>query len=154
MTAASADRAQRPDDHAGSVIRLHDDGRVPKDIPSPARRIGKRKSTRLGNRNCRRCAASQTGLLWTHEHGPQGGDEINVIGQGQIMAGRSSLMAWKYGIGTKIGEGTHKAGMTQPLHFWVPSIAPSGMAFHTGDKFPRCAATSSSGPCATRYWYG
>ena len=77
-----------------------------------------------------------TGELWTHEHGPQGGDEVNVIrasvnyGWPVITYGRN------YGTGTRIGEGTRKAGMAQPLHQWTPSIAPSGMAFYDGDRFP------------------
>ena len=76
-----------------------------------------------------------TGELWTHEHGPQGGDEVNVIrasvnyGWPVITYGRN------YGTGTRIGEGTHKQGITQPLHQWTPSIAPSGMAFYDGDRF-------------------
>jgi glucose/arabinose dehydrogenase len=75
-------------------------------------------------------------LLWTHEHGPQGGDEVNVIRPGRNYGWPVITYGVNYGIGTKIGEGTHKAGMEQPLHKWVPSIAPSGMAFYTGDRFP------------------
>jgi aldose sugar dehydrogenase len=75
-----------------------------------------------------------TGKLWEHEHGPRGGDEVNIIEKGKNYG-------WPvigYGIdysGAKIHESTHKAGMEQPLKYWVPSIAPSGMTFYSGDLF-------------------
>ncbi len=78
-----------------------------------------------------------TGELWAHEHGPQGGDEVNVIRSGRNYGWPVITYGVEYVIGTKIGEGTHKPGMEQPLHKWVPSIAPSGMAFYQGDRFPR-----------------
>ena len=131
-------RAQRPDDHAGSVIRLHDDGRVPKDNPFVGRQGWKPEKFTLGNRSVQGAALHpQTGMLWTHEHGPQGGDEVNVIRAGVNYGWPVITHGVNYGTGTKIGEGTHKEGMAQPLYYWVPSIAPSGMAFYTGDKFPR-----------------
>lgn len=132
------ERAQKPDDHAGSVIRLHDDGRVPKDNPFVGKPGWKPEKFTLGNRNIQGAALHpQTGLLWTHEHGPQGGDEVNVIRAGVNYGWPVITYGVQYVIGTKIGEGTHKAGMAQPIHYWVPSIAPSGMAFYTGEKFPR-----------------
>ena len=132
------DRAQRPDDHAGSVIRLHDDGRVPKDNPFVGRAGWKAEKFTLGNRNMQGAALHpQTGALWTHEHGPQGGDEVNVMRSGLNYGWPVITYGVNYGFGTKIGEGTQKPGMQQPLHYWVPSIAPSGMAFYAGDKFPR-----------------
>ena len=130
-------RAQMLDDHAGSVIRLHDDGRVPVDNPFVGRAGAKPEKFTLGNRNMQGAALHpQTGELWTHEHGPQGGDEINVMRAGRNYGWPVITYGVNYGIGTKIGEGSSKAGMEQPLHYWVPSIAPSGMAFYTGDKFP------------------
>jgi glucose/arabinose dehydrogenase len=132
------ERAQRPDDHAGSVIRLHDDGRVPADNPFVDKPGWKPEKYTLGNRNMQGAALHpRTGELWTHEHGPQGGDEINVMRAGVNYGWPVITYGVNYGIGTQIGEGTHKAGMAQPLHYWVPSIAPSGMAFYSGDKFPR-----------------
>ena len=132
------DRAQRPDDHAGSVIRLHDDGRMPKDNPFVGKPGWKPEKYTLGNRNIQGAALHpQSGLLWTHEHGPQGGDEINIIRSGVNYGWPVITYGVQYVIGTRIGEGTHKAGMAQPLHYWVPSIAPSGMAFYTGERFPR-----------------
>jgi glucose/arabinose dehydrogenase len=132
------DRAQKPDDHAGSVIRLHDDGRVPQDNPFAGKPGWKPEKYDLGHRNQQGAALNpQTGQLWTHEHGPQGGDEINVIRPGTNYGWPVITYGVEYFVGTKIGEGTHKNGMAQPIHYWVPSIAPSGMAFYTGDKFPR-----------------
>jgi glucose/arabinose dehydrogenase len=131
------ERAQRLDDHAGSVIRLHDDGRVPADNPFVKQPRAKPEKFTLGNRNMQGAALHpQTGELWTHEHGPQGGDEINVIRAGRNYGWPVITYGVNYGIGTRIGEGTHKPGMEQPLYKWVPSIAPSGMAFYEGDKFP------------------
>ena len=132
------ERAQKPDDHAGSVIRLHDDGRVPQDNPFVGKAGWKPEKYTLGNRNQQGAALHPaTGVLWSHEHGPQGGDEVNVIRAGANYGWPVITYGVNYGIGTKIGEGTAKPGMEQPLHKWVPSIAPSGMAFYTGDKFPK-----------------
>ncbi len=132
------ERAQNPEDHAGSVIRLHDDGGVPKDNPFAGKPGWKPEKFTLGNRNMQGAALHpQTGVLWTHEHGPQGGDEVNIIRPGANYGWPVITYGVNYGIGTKIGEGTAKGGMEQPIHHWVPSIAPSGMAFYTGDKFPR-----------------
>ncbi|MDA0225624.1 MAG: PQQ-dependent sugar dehydrogenase [Proteobacteria bacterium] len=131
------ERAQSPDDHAGSVIRLHDDGRVPADNPFAGKPGWKPEKFTLGNRNLQGAALHPgSGALWTHEHGPQGGDEVNVIRAGINYGWPVISYGVNYGTGTKIGEGTHKPGMAQPLHVWVPSIAPSGMAFYSGDKFP------------------
>jgi glucose/arabinose dehydrogenase len=132
------ERAQRPDDHAGSVIRLHDDGRVPADNPFAGKPGWKPEKYTLGNRNMQGAALHpQSGVLWVHEHGPQGGDEVNIIRAGANYGWPVITYGVNYGIGTKIGEGTRKAGMEQPIHVWVPSIAPSGMAFYTGERFPR-----------------
>jgi glucose/arabinose dehydrogenase len=132
------ERAQKPGDHAGSVIRLHDDGRVPKDNPFVGKQGWRPEKFTLGNRNMQGAALHPTtGELWTHEHGPQGGDEVNVMRAGRNYGWPVITYGVNYGIGTRIGEGTEKAGMEQPLHKWVPSIAPSGMAFYTGERFPK-----------------
>ncbi|OGA25591.1 MAG: glucose dehydrogenase [Betaproteobacteria bacterium RIFCSPLOWO2_02_FULL_67_19] len=131
-------RAQKPDDHAGSVIRLHDDGRVPKDNPFVGKPGWKPEKYTLGNRNQQGAALHPaSGALWTHEHGPQGGDEVNIIRAGANYGWPVITYGANYGTGTRIGEGTAKPGMAQPIHTWVPSIAPSGMAFYSGDKFPK-----------------
>jgi glucose/arabinose dehydrogenase len=132
------DRAQRLDDHAGSVIRLHDDGRVPADNPFIGKPGARPEKYTLGNRNMQGAALHPvTGELWAHEHGPQGGDEINVIRAGRNYGWPVITYGRNYGTGTPIGEGTAKPGMEQPLLYWVPSIAPSGMAFYTGKRFPQ-----------------
>lgn len=130
------DRAQDHNDHAGSVIRLHDDGRVPADNPFSGKNGDQSAKWTLGNRNIQGAALHpRTGALWTHEHGPQGGDEINVIRSGLNYGWPVITHGVNYGLGTKIGEGQAKSGMEQPLYVWVPSIAPSGMAFVQGNAF-------------------
>ena len=132
------ERAQKPDDHAGSVIRLHDDGRVPVDNPFAKRVEALPEKWTLGNRNMQGATLHpKTGELWTHEHGPQGGDEVNVMRSGLNYGWPVITYGVNYGFGTRIGEGQTKPGMVQPLYLWVPSIAPSGMAFVSGSKFPQ-----------------
>jgi len=131
-------RAQAPDNHHGSVIRLHDDGSVPKDNPFVGKSGWKAEKFDFGHRNQQGAALNpQTGALWTHEHGPQGGDEINIVRPGTNYGWPVITYGANSGSGTKIGEGTAKEGMAQPIKYWVPSIAPSGMAFYTGDRFPK-----------------
>jgi glucose/arabinose dehydrogenase len=77
----------------------------------------------------------QTGAIWIHEHGARGGDEVNILRAGRNYGWPVISYGTHYS-GEKIGVGTRKEGMEQPLHYWVPSIAPSGMAFYTGDRFP------------------
>lgn len=131
-------RAQRLDDHAGSVIRLHDDGRIPDDNPFIKQKNAKTEIYSYGHRNPQGMTLHpETGEVWQHEHGPQGGDELNIIQPGINYGWPVITYGVNYVIGTKIGEGTHKEGMEQPLYYWSPSIAPSGMAFYSGDKFPQ-----------------
>jgi aldose sugar dehydrogenase len=130
-------RAQRLNDHAGSVIRLNDDGSVPRDNPFVNRKDARPEKFTYGNRNIQGAALHpRTGELWTHEHGPQGGDEINIMRPGRNYGWPVITYGVNYGTGTRIGEGNRRQGIENPLHFWVPSIAPSGMAFYSGDKFP------------------
>ena len=130
-------RAQVPGNHHGSVIRLRDDGTVPPDNPYVGKPGWRPEKYDLGHRNMQGAALHpQTGALWTHEHGPQGGDEINIIRPGTNYGWPVITYGANYGTGTKIGEGTQKEGMAPPLYYWVPSIAPSGMAFYSGERFP------------------
>ncbi len=130
-------RAQRLDDHAGSLIRLHDDGRIPEDNPFVDRADAEPAIYNYGHRNIQGADLHpETGTLWTHEHGPQGGDELNREQPGANYGWPVITYGVNYGTGTPIGEGTRKPGMEQPLYYWDPSIAPSGMAFYTGDRFP------------------
>jgi len=131
------DRAQRLDDHAGSVIRVHDDGRVPDDNPWVGRPGARPEKFSFGHRNIQGAALHpQSGELWAHEHGPQGGDEINIVRAGRNYGWPVITYGRNYITGTAIGEGTARPGMEQPLWQWTPSIAPSGMAFYTGQRFP------------------
>jgi glucose/arabinose dehydrogenase len=131
------ERAQNIGDHAGSVIRLHDDGSVPEDNPLVHMSRPKGEIFSYGHRNIQGAALHpQTGVLWIHEHGPQGGDELNIVSAGANYGWPVITYGKEYVTGWDIGEGTHKQGMVQPIHVWTPSIAPSGMAFYTGDRFP------------------
>jgi glucose/arabinose dehydrogenase len=145
------ERSQRPDDDAGSMIRLNDDGSVPKDNPFVGKAGWRPEKFDLGHRNPQGAALHpQTGALWTHEHGPQGGDEINIIHAGTNYGWPVITYGVNYGSGTRIGEGTAKPGMAQPIYYWVPSIAPSGMAFYTGDRFPKWKGNLFIGALADR----
>ena len=130
-------RAQKLDDHAGKILRLTEDGKpAPGNVPAAAGALPEIYS--LGHRNVQGAALHpQTGALWSIEHGPQGGDELNIVKPGRNYGWPVITYGVNYGIGTKIGEGTSKAGLEQPVKYWVPSPAISGMAFYTGDKFPR-----------------
>ena len=130
-------RAQDIGDHAGSVIRVNDDGSVPADNPFVANADANPEIFTYGNRNVQGIALdAASGRVWAHEHGPQGGDEVNVLVSGRNYGWPVITYGRNYVTGTAIGEGTHKDGMQQPRHYWTPSIAPSGMTLYTGDKFP------------------
>jgi aldose sugar dehydrogenase len=132
------DQAQMPHHHIGKVIRIYDDGRIPKDNPYVSNQLFAPEVFSFGHRNVQGLAFNaQTKTLWSHEHGPQGGDEINVITAGKNYGWPVITYGVNYFIGTKIGEGTHKQGMEQPLYYWVPSIAPSGMTFCDCEKYPK-----------------
>jgi len=130
-------RSQKLNDHAGSVIRLHDDGRIPQDNPFVEAKNVRPEIFSYGHRNPQGGAMNpQTGAIWINEHGPQGGDELNIIQPGANYGWPVITYGVNYGTGTSIGEGIAKEGMVQPIRYWVPSIAPSGMAFYSGDKIP------------------
>ena len=129
--------AQDLSNHHGVVVRLHDDGRIPADNPfvGTAGALGEIWS--YGHRNPQGLAFHpMTGDLWANEHGPQGGDELNVVLPGRNYGWPVIGYGVNYGSGTTIHEGTLKEGMESPKHFWVPSIATSGLMIYTGDKFP------------------
>jgi len=130
-------RAQDLNDHAGSLIRVNADGSTPQDNPFVGTMAVKPEIYTYGNRNMQGLVLQpESNLIWTHEHGPQGGDEVNIMQAGTNYGWPIITYGVNYGIGTKIGEGTHKQGMAQPVHVWIPSIAPSGMAFYSGEMFP------------------
>ena len=129
------EQAQRLDNDLGKIVRLHKDGNIPGDNPFVGRAGVRGEIWSYGHRNPEGAALGPDGNLWENEHGPQGGDEINVIRPGANYGWPVITYGENYG-GGKIGEGiTHKEGMEQPLHYWVPSIAPSGMAFLTSDRY-------------------
>lgn len=129
--------AQQTDSHTGSIIRVHDDGRVPADNPFVNVSDHLPEIYTYGNRNVQGATLHpQTGIVWTHEHGPQGGDEINVVRAGVNYGWPIITYGEEYG-GGEVGKGlTEQEGLAQPLHYWTPSIAPSGMTFVSGDKYP------------------
>ena len=129
------DRAQALDDPAGSVIRLHEDGSVPEDNPFVADAGARPETYTYGNRNPQGMTKDPvSGQLYLVEHGPLGGDELNLIEPG-VNYGWPVITYGRSYSGFKIGEGTHKKGMAQPVHHWVPSISPSGLMIYDGDAF-------------------
>ena len=128
--------AQSLGNHLGTIVRLNDDGSVPDDNPFVGRRDARPEIFSYGHRNVQGLAVQPgTGALWAHEHGPQGGDELNILKPGANYG----WPAITYGIdysGAIISDKTAAPGMEQPVVYWVPSIAPSGMAFYDGDAFP------------------
>ncbi|MFT6387294.1 MAG: glucose/arabinose dehydrogenase [Cellvibrionaceae bacterium] len=130
------DEAQNLGSHIGTVVRLQSDGSIPKDNPFISTPNAKPEIFSYGHRNVQGLALHpKTGQVWAHEHGPQGGDEINVLDVGKNYGWPVITYGAEYGTGFKIGEGVVKSGMQQPIHFWDPSIAPSGMAFFEDDLF-------------------
>jgi glucose/arabinose dehydrogenase len=129
--------AQTLDNHHGKIVRINKDGSVPPDNPFVGRAGALPEIWSYGHRNPQGAALSPNGTLWMHEHGPQGGDEINLPRAGANYGWPVITYGENYG-GGKIGAGlTHHDGMVQPLHYWVPSIATSGMAFLSSDRYGR-----------------
>jgi aldose sugar dehydrogenase len=126
--------AQKLDNHHGKIVRVNKDGSVPKDNPFAGRSGALPEIWSYGHRNAQGAALGPDGKLWMNEHGPQGGDEVNRIDAGKNYGWPVISFGEHYG-GGKVGEGTTKAGMEQPVHQWTPSIAPSGMAFLKSDKY-------------------
>lgn len=128
------DDAQKLDNHHGKIIRITPEGAVPPDNPFAKQPGALPEIWSYGHRNPQGATLGPEGKLWMHEHGPQGGDEINQPQPGRNYGWPVITYGENYG-GGKLGEGTAKAGMEQPLHYWVPSIAPSGMAFLTSARY-------------------
>ncbi len=120
----------------GKIYRIHDDGRIPDDNPFLPIENAKPAIFSYGHRNPQGMALHpQTGQIWIHEHGPKGGDEINIIEKGKNYGWPVISYGVNYS-GTKFTELTHKEGMEQPVWHWTLSIAPSGMTFVTSDLYP------------------
>jgi aldose sugar dehydrogenase len=140
--------AQNLGNHLGKVIRIAPDGSVPADNPFVGRAGAKPEIWSYGHRNEQGLAFHPvSGDLWETEHGPRGGDEVNIIDKGKNYG-------WPvigYGIdysGARIHDSTAKDGMEQPIKYWVPSIAPSGMAFYTAKLFPKWSGSVFIGALA------
>lgn len=130
------DRAQDPADHAGSVLRVRPDGSPSPRTAAVAIPGAAPEVFTWGHRNIQGLAIHpETGAIWVHEHGPRGGDEINILRGGANYGWPVVTFGREYS-GPRIGAGTEAPGMEPPLLHWTPSIAPSGMAFYTGDDFP------------------
>jgi aldose sugar dehydrogenase len=129
------DDAQTLDNHHGKVVRITKDGQAPKDNPFIGDTKAKPEIWSFGHRNLQGAALAADGTLWTHEHGPQGGDELNIEKAGKNYGWPVITFGKNYVIGTTIGEGTERADIEPAVKTWVPSIAPSGMTFLTSDKY-------------------
>ena len=128
-------RAQATDDHYGSVLRLEDDGSPPPDNPYAADQ-GLPEIYSIGHRNPQGLAVQPgTGRIYAHEHGPRGGDELNLIEAGVNYGWPQASLGREYS-GRRIPDGLDEPGIRQPLWHWTPSIAPSGMAFYDAEAFP------------------
>ncbi len=138
------ERAQDTGGHGGSVIRVNDDGSVPADNPLVGQDGAKSAIWSWGHRNPQGMALHpETGEPWLNEHGPRGGDEINVVRAG-VNYGWPVITYGNEYYGPDIGQ-EKKEGYAQPLHYWVPSIAPSGMVFVTSDRYPEWQGDVLSG---------
>ncbi len=130
--------AQDLSNHHGKMIRLHDDGRIPADNPFVKTPNAKPEIWSYGHRNVQGLAIHpETGAVWADEHGPQGGDELNLIQPMKNYGWPVVGFGVNYRTGSAIHAGTHREGMEQPAKVWVPSIGISGLMIYTGDKFPQ-----------------
>lgn len=147
-------RDENPQDvtrDGGKIYRLMDDGSIPKDNPFVGDDGAKTAIYSYGHRNPQGLIKHpETGKIWEHEHGPRGGDEMNIIEKG----GNYAWPLVTYGInysGTTITDKTEMEGTIQPIHYWVPSIAASGMAFVTTDNYPNWQGSLLVGSLAFQY---
>jgi glucose/arabinose dehydrogenase len=129
--------AQDLSNHHGTINRIHDDGRIPEDNPFVGQEGVEPSIYSYGHRNPQGLVIHPTtGDIWATEHGPQGGDELNRIQPGLNYGWPVVGYGVNYGTGTTIHEGTQRETMESPTHFWIPSIATSGLMIYTGDRFP------------------
>lgn len=131
------DKAQTLDNHLGKIVRIQPDGQPPGDNPFVGQSGAKPEIWSYGHRNPQSLAFNPAnGELWEVEHGPRGGDEVNIIARGKNYGWPVIGFGIDYN-GARIHAATSKEGMEQPVKYWVPSIAPSGMAFYSGKLFPK-----------------
>jgi glucose/arabinose dehydrogenase len=143
-------RAQTLDSHLGKVVRIERDGKVPADNPFVGRKDALPEIWSYGHRNVQGAALHPaTGELWTHEHGPRGGDEFNRTLPGLNFGWPVVTYGVEYS-GAKISDSPTAPGMEPPVHYWVPSIATSGLLFYTGDRFPKWKGSAFVGGLASK----
>lgn len=143
--------AQDTKTHFGKIVRINPDGSSPKDNPFVGTAGARPQIWSFGHRNPQSAAIHPaTGQLWTVEHGARGGDEINISRAGRNYGWPVITYGRDYS-GAKIGVGTHKKGMQQPLYYWDPSIAPSGMAFYSANRFTQWKGNLFVGSLKHRY---
>jgi glucose/arabinose dehydrogenase len=144
--------AQKLDNHQGKILRLNEDGTVPNDNPFVGRAGALPEIWSMGHRNPQGLLFDRaTNTLWETEHGPQGGDELNVIEKGKNYGWPVIGYGANYTIGTEIHQARNKEGMEQPKAFFVPSIGISGLMLYTGDKFPNWKGNLFVGGMAGNY---
>ena len=133
------ERSQALDSHLGKIVRIQPDGSVPPDNPFVGRAEALPEIWSIGHRNVQGAAIHpETGALWANEHGPRGGDEVNVVKAGANYGWPDVTYGRDYVTRLPFGDATSREGVEEPLHYWVPtSIAPAGMAFHSGRAFPQ-----------------
>lgn len=140
--------AQGLDNHQGKVLRLQDDGRVPPDNPFVGRAGALPEIWSYGHRNPQGLVVHpETGEVWLNEHGPQGGDELNRALPGRNYGWPVVGYGVQYG-GAVIHASTSRPGMEEPIHYWVPSVATSGLLYYTGEAFPRWRGSFFNGGLA------
>jgi len=130
-------QAQKMDSGLGKIVRINSDGTIPKDNPFVGKEGVRPEIWSIGHRNVQAAALNPaTGELWEIEHGTRGGDEINIPRKGKDYGWPTIAYGIEYAGGPITGNKTAEAGMEQPIYYWDPVIAPSGMAFYTGNLFP------------------
>lgn len=145
------DEAQNPANHLGTVVRIYPDGSVPNDNPFIGSPNLKPEIWSYGHRNVQGAALHpQTDELWIHEHGPRGGDEINIPKAGKNYGWPEASYGTHYWM-LPIKDNHAAQGYEEPIYHWTPSIAPSGMVFYTGDVFPKWKGNLFVGALAGRY---
>jgi aldose sugar dehydrogenase len=144
------EQAQNPQNHIGTIVRITTDGRPAPNNPFLNQEGAQPEIWSIGHRNVQSATLHpQTGALWIVEHGARGGDEVNIAAPGKNYGWPVISYGVNYS-GSKIGEGTAKPGLEQPIFYWDPSIAPSGATFYTGDKFPSWRGNLLVGALAAR----
>jgi len=145
------DRAQDRSSHQGAIARIHPDGSVPKDNPFVDAESALPEIYTWGNRNVQGMALNPwTKEIWAHEHGPKGGDEVNILKSGANYGWPRTTFGRAYSGGV-ISDKTEMEGVEPPLLHWTPSIAPSGLAFYDGDKFPQWKGDMFAGALALEH---